>query len=191
MAPGRFTEPQRAALLSVARASVQHGLKAGQPLLPDPAAFDPALAEPGACFLTLHSHGRLRGCIGSLEAHRPLLQDVAQNAFASAFRDPRFAPLDAAELDGLELSLSVLSAPQLMQFVSETDLKAQLRPAVDGLILQAGARRGTFLPAVWEALSERDDFLRHLKLKAGLDEDYWSDSVQIWRYTTESFSASF
>ena len=185
-----FTDSQQQQLLDTARASIQEGLECGQPLAVNAYPESP-FATPGACFVTLKTGDQLRGCIGSLEAHRPLIIDVAENAYAAAFQDPRFAPLTRSELDNLNLSLSILTPAESMTFGSQEDLLGQLRPGIDGLILQAGARRGTFLPSVWESLPQADRFLSHLKLKAGLPEDYWSDGVQVWRYRTESFAAPF
>lgn len=142
-----------------------------------------------ATFVTLKRHGELRGCIGTLEAHQPLLLDVAEHAFAAAFRDPRFEPVTERELDELELSISVLGEPEEIRFADEQDLLKQLRPHDDGLILQEGSRRGTFLPSVWDSLPDPPEFLAHLKLKAGLPSDYWSGSLRVWRYTTEEFGA--
>ncbi len=182
-----LSEDERATLIDTAWQSIRNGLQQGRPLAVSPTDYGERLREPGASFVTLHRHGQLRGCIGSLEAHRPLIEDVAYNAFAAAFRDPRFLPLEAKELDGLDLEISVLSRPEPMEFDSEQDLLRQLRPGVDGLILQEGGNRGTFLPSVWESLPEPRLFLQQLKLKAGLAPDYWSDSVRVWRYGTESF----
>ena len=187
----RFTDAQQQRLLDIARESIEQGLELGQPLIIQAEAETDSLTKPGACFVTLKHDGQLRGCIGSLEAHRALIEDVAENAYASAFRDPRFPPLERPELNGLHLSLSVLSPAEAMAFNSQADLLQQLRPGIDGLILQAGAKRGTFLPAVWESLPQPDKFLSQLKFKAGLPADYWSDDVQVWRYTTDSFSAAF
>jgi len=175
------------ALLHVAAESIRHGLEHGRPLAVDPAAYGRELQDKGASFVTLHIGGALRGCIGTLEAHRPLSVDVAHNAFAAAFSDPRFAPLSHAEFKHLSTHISVLNPAQPMHFASEADLISQLRPGIDGLILQEGRRRGTFLPAVWESLSEPRDFLRHLKMKAGLPSDHWSDTIEMYRYTTQSF----
>lgn len=185
-----FTEHQQQQLLDTARKSIQEGLENGRPLVVS-AEPDSPFAAPGACFVTLESNDQLRGCIGSLEAYRPLMTDVAENAYAAAFRDPRFAPLTSPELGTLNLSISILTPAESVTFDSQEDLLGQLRPGIDGLILQDGARRGTFLPSVWESLPEAERFLNHLKLKAGLPEDYWSDSVQVWRYKTESISAPF
>ncbi|HEY5790998.1 MAG TPA: AmmeMemoRadiSam system protein A [Gammaproteobacteria bacterium] len=185
---GVYPPEQRALLLYLARASIVHGLRSGEPLAPVLEALPAALREPRAVFVTLQRGGQLRGCIGSLQAHRPLANDVAANAFAAAFRDPRFPPLGAGEYPQLELHLSVLSPATPLAFASEAALLAQLRPGVDGLILSDGGRRGTFLPSVWEQLPEPAQFLAHLKRKAGLPESYWSETLQVERYTTESFA---
>ncbi|HHH35913.1 MAG TPA: AmmeMemoRadiSam system protein A [Gammaproteobacteria bacterium] len=186
-APPPLSAGQRRTLLDIARRSIVHGLEHGRPLEVDPAIYEPRLRAPGASFVTLQLDGRLRGCIGSLEAHRPLVRDVAANAFAAAFQDPRFPPLVHEELAALHIHISVLGAPSPLDFTSEADLLRQLRPGVDGLILEAEGHRGTFLPSVWESLPEPREFLRQLKLKAGLPPDYWSDRVRVLRYTTESF----
>lgn len=137
--------------------------------------------------MTLEAKGRLRGCIGHLEAIQPLVVDVAENAFAAAFRDSRFPPLSADEWRGVEVHLSLLTAPEPMHFSDEIDLIRQIRPGEDGLILQDGPNRGTFLPSVWESLPDPVDFLLHLKQKAGLAANHWSDTVEVSRYRTESF----
>ncbi|VAW73963.1 COG2078: Uncharacterized ACR [hydrothermal vent metagenome] len=183
-----FTEAQQQRLLDTAHRSIVQGLERGEPLLMQTEAETDPLAKPGACFVTLRHDDQLRGCIGSLEACRPLIEDAAENAYAAAFRDPRFQPLKPSELPRLHLSLSVLSLAEAMTFASQADLLQQLRPGIDGLILQAGAQRGTFLPAVWESLPRPVDFLDKLKLKASLPANYWSDDIQVWRYTTDSFS---
>jgi AmmeMemoRadiSam system protein A len=183
-----LSDEHRRILLGVARESIAHGLRTGRPLAVDPASFDPELQAERATFVTLNEQGRLRGCIGHLEAIQPLVADVAENAFNAAFRDPRFPPVSAGEFDALEIHISVLSPPQPMRFSSEEELLAQIRPGIDGLILEEGVYRGTFLPSVWEQLPDRRQFLAQLKLKAGLPPDYWSDTVKVYRYTTESFS---
>ena len=186
-------ESERQALLTLARASIRHGLDRGSALTVDLDTQPEPLRAERAAFVTLHRQGRLRGCIGHLEAIQPLARDVAENAYAAAFRDPRFPPLTEAELADLDIEISVLTPPEAITFESETDLMAQLRPGIDGVILaendRSGARRGTFLPSVWEQLPRRHDFLRHLKLKAGLSPDHWSDDIRAWRYRTESFGA--
>jgi len=183
-----LNEPLRRYLLDTAEAAIRNGLAHGRPPAPMTKEAPAPLHEPGASFVTLTRNGELRGCIGTLEAVRPLLADVAQNAYAAAFEDPRFPPLTEEELPGLTLQISLLSAPRPLHFRSEEELLMQLRPGIDGLILQDRGRRGTFLPTVWESLPDRKEFLAHLKMKAGLPPDWWSDTLQVERYTTESFS---
>jgi len=172
-------------LRQVALGSIQHGLQTGKPLAVNLTDYPAELSEPRATFVTLEKHGQLRGCIGMLEAVRPLVKDIAENAFSAAFRDPRFPPLQADELVDLAIHLSLLTPAEPMAFDSEQDLLSQLQPGVDGLILAEGYRRGTFLPSVWESLPEPRQFLRHLKQKAGLPPDYWSKNIRISRYRTE------
>jgi len=178
---------QQQTLLALAEASIRYGLQHGKPLSPVLEEYEPVLLEPAACFVTLKRAGELRGCIGSLSPHRTLVADVADNAYAAAFSDPRFYPLEESELEGLELDISLLSAAEPMRFTSEQSLLEQLRPGEDGLIIEEGYRRGTFLPSVWEQLPTARQFLQHLKLKAGLPADYWSDTLRVSRYTTQSF----
>ena len=177
-------------LLSVARDSIANGLANGQPLAVDPRACSPDLRARRASFVTLQIDGQLRGCIGSLEAWRPLVEDVAENAFAAAFRDPRFAPLSEREFERLDYHISILGPTEPLTFESENDLLKKLRPGVDGLVLSEGGQRGTFLPAVWESLPEPRQFLAQLKVKAGLPADYWSDTIQVERYTVEDVKSA-
>ena len=177
----------REQLTKLARDSIEHGLQHRRVPQLDLEEWPAELRVPGSAFVTLNLHGQLRGCVGSIEAHQPLVQDVAHNAFAAAFRDHRFSPLTAPEFKDSQIHISVLTPPEPIVFSDEADLLDQLRPGVDGLILSDNGRRGTFLPAVWESLPERQGFLRHLKQKAGLPPDYWSSTVQVSRYTTESW----
>lgn len=184
-----LSDVQRLQLVDIAWQSLRYGLEHGRPSQVDETALDETLSTPGASFVTLHRNEQLRGCIGSLEAHQPLATDVAQNAFSAAFRDPRFPPLDKDELKDLTLEVSVLTSPEAMTFSSEQDLLRQLRPGVDGLILEDSGQRGTFLPSVWESLPHPVEFLRQLKRKAGLPENHWSAETRLWRYTTEKFGS--
>ena len=190
MVPMPLNESQRELLLLTARQSIEYGLRHKRPLPVTPKDHPP-FDQFGASFVTLHRRGQLRGCIGSLEAYRPLLSDVAENAYAAAFRDPRFEPVQSEEVDSLSVDISILSAPEQLRFDSQQDLLSQIRPGIDGLILADGTRRGTFLPSVWESLPTPTDFLQHLKLKAGLPGNYWSDTIKVWRYATESFGDSY
>jgi len=170
-------------LLRVAAASIEHGLEFASPLPTQIDRAAPELAAQGASFVTLKKSGQLRGCIGSPEAHQPLIRDVAQNAFRAAFKDPRFPPVTAMELPALSLSVSVLTPQTPMTFTDEADLLAQLRPGVDGLVISDGGRRALFLPSVWEQLPDPRTFLGHLKRKAGLSESHWSPGFQALRFT--------
>lgn len=186
---GVYRAEERRMLLAVAAQSIEHGLNQGAPLEPDPRDYPAALQAERATFVTLQIEGELRGCIGVLEAIRPLVVDVARNAYAAAFEDPRFPPLTRAELPRLDIHISVLSPSEPMHFRSESDLLEQIRPGIDGLILEDRGRRGTFLPSVWEQLPEPADFFEHLRHKAGLPSRYWSETLRVSRYTTESFGA--
>jgi len=150
----------------------------------------PWLLEPGACFVTLTQQGELRGCIGSLQAHRPLLTDVKANATAAAFRDPRFSPLAVRELEHTEIEVSLLSAMQPLTFDSEADALAQLQPGIDGVVFEFGARRSTFLPQVWEQLPDTQEFMARLKHKAGLPASFWDAQVRLQRYTVSKWKES-
>jgi AmmeMemoRadiSam system protein A len=177
-------------LLGVARQSIQYGLEHGRAPRLVEQDFPPPLWENRATFVTLKINGDLRGCIGTLEAHRPLACDVADNAFAAAFRDPRFQRLSDKEFPLLHYHISVLTPPEPMAFTDEKDLLGKLRPGVDGLVLQAGPYRGTFLPAVWESLPDPEQFLHHLKLKAGLPPDYGPEQFKVMRYTVEDIESA-
>lgn len=180
-----LNEAQRLHLLELAKASIQHGLQTGKPLKIKLADYPSELQAQRASFVTLHINHKLRGCMGVVEAIRPLAEDIAQNAYAAAFKDSRLPPLAAHELKDLEIDLSLLTPTEPMSFTSEQDLLSQLRPGLDGLVLQEGHCRGTFLPSVWDSLPKPKEFLNHLKQKAGLPPDYWSDTIRICRYGTE------
>jgi hypothetical protein len=174
------------ALLTIARNAIAHHF--GLPTRP-PGEL-PELAEPGATFVTLTRNGQLRGCIGSLEAHRPLLVDVGENAFAAAFRDHRFAPLTADELATTRVEVSLLTPAEAFPVVDEADAIARLQPAVDGLVLAHRQRRATFLPQVWESLPDPRQFLAQLKLKAGLPADFWHPEIRLARYGVRKWKES-
>ena len=170
-------------LLPIARAAISTAL--GEPVA---AAEDAAwLQEPGASFVTLTRQRQLRGCIGSLEARRSLLADVKSNAVAAALQDPRFAPLMLTELAYTSVEVSVLSPMQVMNFATETQALALLRPGVDGVVLQFGHYRSTYLPQVWEQLPDVRQFMAHLKQKAGLPADFWHAGIQLQRYSVRKW----
>ena len=179
-------QEQGKVLLPIARAAIAQALRRSRYA----AEEAPWLQEPGASFVTLTQQGRLRGCIGSLQAQRPLLQDLKANAVAAALRDPRFTPLSAQELDDTQIEVSLLSAMQPLGFASEAEALAQLRPGVDGVVLEYGPHRSTFLPQVWEQLPDAAQFMAHLKQKAGLAADFWSGDLRLQRYTVRKFKES-
>jgi AmmeMemoRadiSam system protein A len=170
-------------LLPIARASIADVL--GRKL---EAAEDAIwLQDKAACFVTLTQEGELRGCIGTLEAHRSLLEDVKANALSAAFHDPRFSPLKTKELDYTEIEVSLLSPTQPLGFTDEQDALAQLQPGIDGVVFEFGRYRSTFLPQVWEQLPDSKEFMAHLKQKAGLNPDFWADQVRLYRYTVDKW----
>ena len=172
-------------LTALARAAIASEFGAPWPALPRPVWLD----EPAATFVTLTLYGQLRGCIGSLEAHRLFYDDVTHNARAAAFEDPRFPPLNADELPAVRIEVSVLTAPQPLPFVSEADALRRLRRGIDGVIFQYGGRRATLLPQVWEQFPEPREFLARLKQKAGVPADLPADGVRLAVYQVERFQA--
>ncbi|MBI3068740.1 MAG: AmmeMemoRadiSam system protein A [Betaproteobacteria bacterium] len=181
-----FPQDAGTVLLPLARAAIAQELGRIHPAREDA----PWLKEPGACFVTLHHDEKLRGCVGSLAPQRALVEDVRANAVAAAFRDPRFTPLSAEEFDLIDVEVSLLSAIESLAFRDEEDALALLRPAVDGLILEYGYHRSTFLPQVWESLREPREFLASLKYKAGLPPDFWNAQVKLSRYTVTKWRES-
>jgi len=172
-----------ATLLKLARSEIASKLgQAGE--VPLQAGW---LEQPGASFVTLTRHGELRGCIGTLEAHRPLGIDVRENAVAAAFRDPRFMPLSRAEFDDIRVEVSLLSPAEPLAVEDEAAALAVLRPNVDGVVFEYGHYRSTFLPQVWEQLPDPAEFLAHLKRKAGLPVDFWAEQVRLSRYTVDKW----
>ena len=179
-----WTAERGRALLRIARASLAAALGLGSPSAgPD----EPWLREPGATFVTLRQRGDLRGCVGSILAYRPLFEDVWSNARASAFNDTRFPPVEPAEFPEISVEVSLLSPPEPLAALSEAEALRRLRPGVDGLIFEYGEYRSTFLPQVWEQLPDPQDFLDHLKAKAGLPRGFWSPEVRLSRYTVSKW----
>lgn len=171
-------------LLQLARNAVASQLNA--PTMPPPAAL-PEFVQLAATFVTLTRHGELRGCIGRLQATRPLAEDVAANALAAAFADPRFPPLGCEEFATVRFEVSLLSSAQDFPVSDEADACARLQPGIDGVILSHGCRQATFLPQVWESLPEPQLFLAELKRKAGLRPDFWSPDLLLLRYAVKKW----
>ena len=184
-----LTQDDRLHLLSVAEDTIAYGLEAGRYRPVEKGDYRIRLGERAASFVTIYLHGQLRGCIGNLQATRPLIEDVAHNAYAAAFKDPRFDPVTWSEFLELQIEISVLSPLQVMQFENEAGLLDQLRPGVDGLVFEVGSYRATFLPKVWDHIPVKQAFLGELKSKAGLASDFWSETVNVHRYTTNTFSS--
>ena len=187
--PRPLVAGERRWLLARARAAIAADLAPGGADRPDDEDVPERLRLPGASFVTLELDGRLTGCIGSLESRRPLWKDVARNARAAAFADPRFDPMAAGDLSRTEITVSVLSGLDPLP-AGHDELVQALRPGVDGVLLESGDHRGTFLPAVWAKLPDAVDFVDHLVGKAGLAEGTWPVDAKAWRYTTDEFADS-
>jgi AmmeMemoRadiSam system protein A len=149
---------------------------------------NPTLKENGASFVTLTQNGKLRGCIGSLKAQRPLIEDIISNAKNAAFRDPRFAKLTREEFGYTDVEVSVLTKPKLLEYSDIQDLKNKIRPNIDGVILKLNSNQATFLPQVWEELPEFESFFGHLLQKAGLPMDSFKNHPQIFIYQVQKYS---
>ena len=182
----RFDETARELMLQAAADSIEYGLHRGSAFPVIPAKFPPNLQLDGASFVTLERGQELRGCIGTPRAYRPLIKDIVENAFCASRKDDRFTPICFEELSDLAIHISVLSEPEPMQITDEKDLAIQLRPGIDGVILETDNKRGTFLPHVWTQCTDANDFIRALKRKATIPEDEWPVDLKVYRYTVES-----
>lgn len=174
-------------LLQLAGQSIDHGLAQQSIMAVDVHKLPGNLQQTASSFVTLSINGDLRGCIGALDAGRPLAQDVVDHAFEAAFRDPRFPALTHRERPVLAIEISVLSPQQKLPVDSEQALLDKLIPGQHGLTLQLGPKRATFLPAVWEQLPDPHQFVTQLKHKGGWPEDFWSDQLEVFVYETDSF----
>ncbi|OGO46625.1 MAG: hypothetical protein A2Z30_07945 [Chloroflexi bacterium RBG_16_64_43] len=181
-------EKDRHTLLALARQAIERGVAGKPPAQREPAAFSDALREKGACFVTLTIGGELRGCIGSLEATRALALDVEGHALDAAVNDYRFPPVTPEDVPRLRIELSVLSSPVPLGYCGGDDLLGKLRPGIDGVILESGQRRATFLPQVWEKVPRAVDFLGLLCEKLGVRGDAWQrGGLRVSTYCVESF----
>jgi AmmeMemoRadiSam system protein A len=185
---GNLTETEKKALLKLARSVIISRLEKAENA-ERPESSSPLLQEKRGCFVTLHKRGLLRGCIGTIEPVNPLIEAVAENAVNAAFKDPRFPPLSEEELPSVDIEISVLTVPEVLEYSDGEDLKSKLKPGVHGVILSKGWHRSTFLPQVWDQLRDTDDFLNHLCRKAGMDGDCWKrGDVVVKTYQAEYFS---
>ena len=183
-----LTPQDRETLLKLARDTIASQTRGQRMPGVDLDGVSEDLQRDAACFVTLTKHGQLRGCIGSLEAHQPLALDVRDNAIGAAFRDPRFPPVSAEDLDDLHVEISVLSHPEPLSYDGPQDLVAKLRPGIDGVVIERGWNRATFLPQVWEKISDPREFLQHLCLKAYLPVDaYKRPGLDVYTYQVEMF----
>jgi uncharacterized protein len=187
-----LSKNEGAYLLKIARAAIETYLERHERLEIDPSEVpSKRLAEDGACFVTLYigKNCSLRGCIGSLEASRPLVFDTVDNALNSAFGDPRFPKVRSDELKDIKIEISVLSAPKKLEVSSAKDLLKKLIPRKHGLTIQKGWARATFLPVVWDELKEKEEFLSHLCMKAGLGPEDWKDTerMEFFVYEAQEF----
>ena len=178
---------EQSRLLDIARQSIVHGLDCGAALQLDIAQLDANLRVDSAVFITLTLADNLRGCIGSLQPSAPLAQAVANSAFNAAFRDRRFAQVQAAEIEKIRIEVSVLSAMELIAVNTRQALLDDLQPGVDGLLMEDQGYRSTFLPKVWEKIVTPNEFVGQLMLKAGLAAEHWSSTIRCYRYHSTSF----
>ena len=182
-----ITPEEKRQLLEIAQQSIDSGLNGAEVPRVDSSQLGGNLNNKLASFVTLTQDNELRGCMGSLQATEALAQSVANTAYNAAFRDPRFPNLTAAELPITDIEISILSPMEPFPVASREDLLNQLEPNVDGLLLEDGHHRATFLPQVWDKTGRPEEFLRHLLAKAGLPADHWSERIRFSRYQTLSF----
>lgn len=187
---GRLLTPiARQKLFDLAESALEYAVINRGPILVKLSDYERELREERASFVTLKDkEGELRGCVGSLWPNRPLVADVAYNAYAASNEDTRFLPVELAELP-LQIHISVLSVPKLVKSHSEAFLLSQLQVGVHGLIISDGKHSATFLPAVWEQIPDPEEFLQALKNKAGFPANYWPSSIVAYSYTVESIGA--
>lgn len=179
-------------LLQIAKGAILNRLDGNYNLdLKSTVEHYPYLEKEGACFVTLHYKKQLRGCIGSIIAHRKLVDDIVSNAISAAFSDPRFSPLTIDEVDQLDIEVSVLTAPEMIEYSDYDDLLKQVIPHKDGLIIQHGRYQGTFLPQVWEELPSSEEFLEHLSYKAGANPSIYQYHPTLYRYHVEAIEESY
>ena len=188
MGPMQFTNIEKQQALKIASDAIAYGVTHHQKIAINSKDYDIALQQKACCFVSLYKAGRLRGCVGALDAYQSLAEDVAEHAYASAFNDQRFSPLQHSELAELSIEISVLTPKQKISCSSEQDLIDELQPNVDGLLIKDGSYQATFLPVVWRSLPDKKEFLLQLKRKAGMPDTYWSETLQAFRYGSVTIS---
>ena len=180
-----LTKEDKNVLKSAARDALMHSINHSEELPVSLPEFPATLHIHQNTFVTLKYKGKVIGCMGSLEADRPLVKDVVHHTFSASYYDPRFPDLKAIDPKKIEIHISLLSPIEEIKFSSEPELLSKICPGKDGLLMCENQQRGTFLPAVWESIPDPESFLKELKRKAGLPVDYWSDTIKVYRYTTE------
>jgi len=187
----KLTSDDRKFLLQLARETMENAVKGKQKPQRDPASIPESCRKKGASFVTLTIAGELRGCIGTLEAYKPLFTDVQDHAVQAALEDYRFPPVSSEELPLISIEISRLTEPVPLHYDQPADLAKLLKPHIDGVILKDGYRRATFLPQVWEQLPEPGMFLAHLCQKMGAAPDHWRHKMlEVSIYHVEEFSES-
>ncbi len=175
-------------LLDLARKTLEDALQGRKMAKLEPGSIPEKLHLSGASFVTLTKHGRLRGCIGTLEAYQPLVEDVREHTLAAAFNDYRFPAVHEYELEKIKIEISVLSKPEELEYSNPDELLARLRPNIDGITLMDGKRRATFLPQVWEKIPDKVEFLEQLCQKMGVEADLWRKKLlRVQTYQVEEF----
>ena len=187
-----ITGEQGQRLIQVARRTIAAKLGTldeADKVIPDNDLADPAFREKRGTFVTLKLKGQLRGCMGCLTPSETILEGIQRNAINSAFNDPRFPTLTSIELDQTEIDISILTSPRELEYTDPNDLLEKLRPNIDGVLINKGMARATFLPQVWEQLPGTEDFLAHLCRKAGLSPDEWKkDKLGVSIYQVQYFN---
>ncbi len=183
----QLTQKDKNVLKNAARKALMHSIEHSEELPVSLSEFPATLHDYQNTFVTLNYNGKVIGCMGNLAANQPLIKDVVHNTFSASYYDPRFPDPRTIDPETIEIHISLLSPNEEIQFGSEQELLSAIRPGKDGLLICEGQRSGTFLPAVWDSIPEPELFLKELKRKAGLPSDYWSDTIKVYRYTTESW----
>jgi AmmeMemoRadiSam system protein A len=188
MAEDNLTAEEKQILLRLAREALEIGVR-GQKLPPLELNSMPLpLQEQGASFVTLTIEGNLRGCIGALEPYQSLAEDVREHAVAAALQDYRFPNVSPGELSQIEIEVSRLTIPVPLEYSTPEDLLSKLQPGIDGVLLRDGSRRATFLPQVWEKISDPAEFLDNLCYKMGASSDLWRKKhLDVSTYQVEEF----
>ncbi len=188
MPEGHLSEDEKSFLLKLARQSIENHLKNEPPPKLVMEKLSDPLLEEGASFVTLTYQGYLRGCVGALEPYQSLAEDVREHAIAAAFEDYRFPPVQAGEIKDIEIEISYLTRPILLEYTDPYELLKILRPNIDGVVIRDGIRRATFLPQVWEKISDPEEFLEHLCMKMGASPDTWRrKKLEVLTYQVEEF----